>query len=278
MSSDDRAEFAERLRLQLAARYRGLNVDVDAVRFALRLHGAGVAAVTLPLGPLYDECGRHPWRTAALIAEFVAAAETQLTARPSSTLSLARVVWCVRTRDYLAGHSGADELLAVDVAGPLVAFVAESLPNSIMRGVPRSEWAEHGEKATRDAATSNTSARFASVAQRIAAADRVAADGWRLSGDLLFQGSVLMVGAVLRAFADRAGGDVLIGVPDRSVVLAQAAGDAEQATRFRHRVVRTYRETLNPCATAVLITDGEQLRELPPERRPSTSLLDRLRG
>jgi hypothetical protein len=278
MSVDDRTAFAERLRLQFAARYRELNVDVDPARFALRLRGAGVPEISLPLTPLYNECGRRPRRTSALIADFVAASETQLTPRSPSTLTLGRVVWCVRTADYLAGHTGADELLAVDVAGPLQAFVAESLPNSIMRGVPRREWAEHGEAAVLALAALRTAARFAGVAQRIAGSDRVPQDGWKLSGDLLFQGSLLMVPTVLRALADRAGGDVLLGVPDRSVVLAQPATDGDAVTRFRHRVTRTYREMLNPCSPAVLVTDGVALREVPRARRPSVSLLDRLRG
>lgn len=277
MSPDDRAAFAERLRLQFAARYRELSIDVDPARFALRLRGAGVPEVSLPLSPLYNQSQRHPRRTATLIAEFVAASESQLAPRSPVVLALPRVLWCVRTREYLDGHSGAEELLTTEVAGSLIAFVAESLPNSIMRGVPRTEWSTLGEDALRSAADSNTAARFASLTKRITATERVPRDGWRLSGDLLFQGSVLVVNAVLRALVDRAGGDVLLAVPDRGIVFAQPQGDTD-TVRFRQRVVRTYRETLQPCSREVLVTDGRELRVVPLERRDSLSLLDRLRG
>ena len=46
---------------------------------------------------------------------------------------------------------------------------------------------------------------------------------WRMAGDTLFQGSILMAPDVIRAFVERAGGDVLIGVPDRGVALALPA-------------------------------------------------------
>ena len=45
----DRQAFAERMRLQLQSRYRGVEVVIDGPAFALRLHGAGVD-VGLPLG------------------------------------------------------------------------------------------------------------------------------------------------------------------------------------------------------------------------------------
>ena len=51
----DRQAFAERMRLQLQARYRGVEVAIDGPAFALRLHGAGVD-VSLPLAPLHQAC------------------------------------------------------------------------------------------------------------------------------------------------------------------------------------------------------------------------------
>src|SRR5205085_1128481 len=69
---EDRGAFAERLRLQFAARHRNLDVEADPARLSLRIRGAGVDVV-LPLSPLHLECLRHPERTASLIADFVRA-------------------------------------------------------------------------------------------------------------------------------------------------------------------------------------------------------------
>ena len=48
----DRGAFAERIRLQLVARYHGAHVEVDAARFALHVTGSGLDLM-LPLAPLY---------------------------------------------------------------------------------------------------------------------------------------------------------------------------------------------------------------------------------
>ena len=85
--------------------------------------------------------------------------------------------------------------------------------------------------------------------------DRIPADGWRVASEPLFQGSLLMAPAVLAAFAERAGGDVMLGVPDRGVVLALPAA-LPSAERFERRVLREWREAMNPCSRELLITDG----------------------
>jgi hypothetical protein len=261
----DRAAFAERLRVQFAARHPNLQVEADPARLALRLRGPGVD-VTLPLSPLHLECARQPERTAALIAGFVRASEARLT--PGATGSagngagptLGRLLWCVRARDHLADFSRADELLTVPVAADLVAFVAETLPGSYMRGVPREEWSGIGDDVVRRAADANTAARFASLPERIRAAGRVARDGWRMSSDALFQGSVLVVPEVMRALVEKAGGEVLVAHPDRSLVLAIPAG-ADREEGFRRRVLRSWREAMHPVSRAVLVTDGTRLDE-----------------
>jgi hypothetical protein len=279
VSGEDRAEFAERLRLQFTARFRDLRVQADTERFALRLNGPGISDVLLPLTPIYNQCIRHPLSAGASIAEFVRGAETQLTARSPVTMSLARLLWCVRTRDYLDGYSGADELLSRDVAGDLIAFVAESLPNAIMRGVARREWVAVGiaEADVVRAADANTEGRFQGLVRRIATAERVPRDGWKMTGDL-FQSSAIVAPGVLRGLVERAGGHVLLGVPDRSVVLARPVGDAEETARFRQLLLRTFRETLNPCSRELLLSDGAGLQVVPRSSRESLGLLDRLRG
>jgi hypothetical protein len=261
----DRAAFAERLRLQFAARHPNLEVEAEPARLAVRLRGPGVE-VMLPLGPLHLECVRQPERTAALIAGFVRASEARLTpTAPGSAANgagpaLGRLLWCVRARDHLADFSRAAELLTVPLAADLVAFVAETLPGSYMRGVPREEWAGTGDDEVRRAADANTAARFGSLPERIRAAGRVARDGWRMGSDPLFQGSVLMVPEVMRALVEKAGGEVLLAHPDRSVVLAIPAG-SDREEGFRRRVLRSWREAMNPVSRAVLVADGSRLEE-----------------
>jgi len=276
----DPAAFAERLRLQFAARHRTLEVEADPARLALRVRGPGID-VSLPLATLHLECLRHPERTAALIADFVTTSEPRLTPGPQRAggVSAARLLWCVRTRGHLADFSRASELLTVPLAADLVAFVAETLPGSYMRGVPREEFAGLGSDAeVRAAADANTATRFAALPSRIRAAGRVARDGWRMGADALFQGSVLMIPEVRTALVDKAGGGVLLAHPDRSLVLAIPAG-AAAVDGFRRRVLRTWREGMNPVSRAVLVTDGEHLTEShAAAERPRLGLLDWLRS
>lgn len=267
MSIDERADFAERIRVQLAARYRGHTVTVDPARFAVRVTAPGIDT-TLPLAPLHSAAEREPQRTSSLIADFVRGVESRLQAPPGVGFSAARVLWCVRSRSYLDEMRRAGELLTRDVAADLVAFVAETLPNSIMRGIPRSEWEErgHDDAEVAAAADRNTAQRFASVAQRIRGAERVAADGWQYAGDTLFAGSVVLVPEVLRALAERAEGDVLIGIPDRALLLAIPAA-SDHADRFARRVLQAYRDAMTPCSREVLVTDGSTLRAVPRAER-----------
>ena len=266
----DRAAFAERIRLQLSARYPGVRVDTEPDRFALRVTAAGMD-ISLPLAPLQNACRRQPERTAALIAEYVASTEHQLTPRGGAKLAPSRLLWCVRGDRYLEGIARADELLTDVTGGGMTAFVAEELPGSIMRGVPRPEWVDAGlgDPDVRDIADENTAQRFAKLVERIRGTDRIPADGWRMAGDPLFQGSILKAGSVLAAFADRAGGDVLLGVPDRGVALAIPATQPA-AERFHARVLREWREAMNPSSREVLVTDGTSLRAVP-RRRGRTS-------
>ncbi len=271
-SPGDRAAFAERLRLQLASRYSDVSVDIDPARFALRVHRPGLD-VTLPLATLYRSSQRQPARTAALIADFVRTAEASMVPSTQERVSLARVLWCVRSRRYLESLARSDELITEQVGGDIVAFIAESLPGQVMRGVAHAEWQSAGIEATsaRRAADENTAKRFTRVLERVATIDRIPADGWRLAGDSLYQGSVVMVPALLRALVERSGGDVLIGLPDRAVALIIPASLPAAAT-FGQRVLQEWRESMNPCSRDVLRSDGASLRVVDHSRR-TTSLL-----
>jgi uncharacterized protein YtpQ (UPF0354 family) len=272
-SAGDRAAFAERLRLQVAARYRGTTVEIDPARFSLRVHGPGLD-VTLPLAALHRACERQPARTAALITDFVRSAEASMVPRADAeSVSVARVLWCVRSRRYLESLARSEELLSEEIGADIVAFIAESLPGQVMRGVPHAEWEASGieEAAVRRAADENTATRFTRVLERIAAIERIPADGWRLAGDSLYQGSIVMVPALLRGLVERSGGDVLIGLPDRAVALIIPAA-LPAAEGFARRVLQEWREAMNPCSREVLRSDGSTLRALEHGRR-NTSLL-----
>lgn len=256
----DRGAFAERIRVQLIARYRTAHVEVDGARFGLRVTAPGVD-LSLPLAPLFHACERDPGKTPALITEYVASVEHRLTPQPALGLSPSRLLWCVRSDRSLSDLARAGDLLSVRIGAGMTAFAAEELPGSIMRGVPRDEWTAAGlsDEAVATLATANTARRFEPLVGRIARTDRIPADGWRVASDPLFQGSVLMAPAVLAALATRADGDVLLGVPDRSVVLALPAA-LPSAERFGRRVLREWREAMNPCSRELLVTDGTSLR------------------
>lgn len=258
----DRGAFAERVRLQLTARYHAAHVDVDSARFGLHITGSGID-LSLPLAPLHHACERQPDRVPALIAEYVASIEHQITPQPAAKLSTSRLLWCVRTDRSIEGHGRAGDLLRAHIGADMTAFVAEELPGSVMRGVPREEWvaAGLGDHDVQRVANENTARRFEPLIGRLARTDRIPADGWRVASEPLFQGSLLMAPAVLAAFAERAGGDVMLAVPDRGVVLALPAA-LPSAERFERRALREWREALNPCSRELLLTDGRSLRSM----------------
>ena len=256
----DRDAFLQRIATQVRARYDQVAVAPDRPRFALQLTGSGISA-TLPVAPLYNACVREPRRTTALIAEFVRTVERQMQAPDVLALVPSQLLWCVRSRASLRNVQRAAELVTRELPGDLVAYIAERLPGPAMRGVPLSdlEAAEIDESTARERADRQTARHFASVPGRIRGAERIPADGWRLSSDQLYQSSVLVAPDVLAAFAERAGGDVLLAVPDRAMVLALPAA-LPNAERFGMRVTRAYREAMNPCSRDVLITDGTRLK------------------
>ncbi|HEY7926726.1 MAG TPA: hypothetical protein VIG86_04795 [Candidatus Dormibacteraeota bacterium] len=274
----DRAAFAARLRLQLQARYSGSTIELDPARYSLRVRAPGVDVV-VPLAALHNACERQPARTAALIADFVRSVEARLVPQPGDDIvSAARVLWCVRSRRYLDALARSEELLSEPLGGDIVAFIAESLPGQVMRGVPIAEWELAGTAtpAIRQAADANTQARFAKVIARIAAIDRIPADGWRMAGDPLYQGSILTVPAILTALVERCGGDILIGVPDRGLALVIPAA-LPAAEEFARRVVHEWREAMNPLSREVLRSDGTSL-EAVDHHRKTPSLLPWLHG
>lgn len=274
-----RDEFLERIRRQVRSRHPGVDVDVDPESMSARVRGPGIDS-TLPLGTLFQGCVRDPDHSGTLIAAWMRSIERQLAPAAVVRLNRNHLLWCVRSERSLAPLQRSAELVRRDVAGAAVAFIAETLPEPAMRGVPLGDLEAAGlsESEARAAADANTAARFAALPQRIRGTERVPADGWRLGSDQLFQGSVVLIPDVLAAFAERAGGEVLIGIPDRSEVLAMPAA-LPNADRFGMRVMRAYREAMNPCTSAVLVTDGTELRTLATgRRRAGAELLPWLRG
>lgn len=273
----DAAAFAERLRLQLAARYPALTLEADEARPAVRVSGPGVDA-RLDLAALHDACLRHPERSAALIADFVARSERSLLPHEPGDIDPDRLMWCVRTQSYLARHSRDADLVVREVAADLVAFLSERLPGSAMRGVPREDWSVLGEERAVAAADEQTRRRFAGLPRRIRDAARVPPDGWQFSGESLFQGSMLLVEDVLAALVERSGGPVLLALPDRAIVHALPESSPNAAT-FDRRVRRCFRDSFNPGSDRVLRTEGLGLEAAGPSRADrQPSLLRRLFG
>src|SRR5258708_16468257 len=127
----DRDAFAERVRIQLAARHPQLTVVADTSRYGLRLTGPGVD-VRLPLLPLQAACIRDPSRAALLIADFVRQTETGITPTTPTAVPLARLTWCVRTTEYLSDHSREGDLLVREVARSLGPVAVRQPPHSVM--------------------------------------------------------------------------------------------------------------------------------------------------
>src|ERR1700694_4362677 len=234
----DRPAFAERIRLQLTSRYRGVAVEFPPVRFALHVTAPGIDS-TLPLSPLHHACIREPERAPVLITEYVGSVDRQLPPGTGTGLPTRRPRW-----------------------GPS------------MRGVPREAGAALGssDDEIRAIASANTEARFSALVQRIRTIERIPADGWRMAGDVLYQGSILMAPEVLAALVERSAGDVLVATPDRGVVLAIHASQPK-AERFHRRVLREWREAMNPCSHEVLRTDGVHVSSVPRPRPRAGALV-----
>jgi hypothetical protein len=270
----DRSAFAERLRNQIAARYRATTVVVDEERFTVHVVAPGIDT-HLALAPLFHACEREPGNTPELIARFVSSVERQLTPQTEAEpLLLNQQVWCVRSRHYLRDLTRSDELLQRPLGGELIAFVAEMLPGQVMRGVPASRWRSRGmdDEAIIAAADAATAQRFGRIAERIRQAPRIPADGWRLSVDQLFSGSLLLIPDVLAALVERAGSPVLLANPDRSVVIA-VPSTLRAAESFAMRALREWREAVNPSAADVYLTDGSGLQHQPRHSRVRSKLM-----
>ena len=264
-----REELARRISVQLRSRYHDAEVSVDSGRFSLHVTAPGVDT-HLPLAPLYHAWNRDPAAGPALLGRFVASVEKQLVPVAGGPREdLRTFLWCVRDEGYMRSVRR-DELVERAVGGDVVAFVAESLPGVVMRGVPQASWRELGlsEDDVVAAADANTAGRFARLAARIRSAERVPDDGWRLSGEPLFQGSILLVAEVLRALVERADSPVLLSVPDRSVVLAVPVS-VPGSERFAMRTNREFREAMHPCSREVFITEGEAVAVVARKRRSS---------
>ena len=144
-----------------------------------------------------------------------------------------------------------------DVGGDLVAFISEIASGSVMRGIPRTEWERGGMSDDHGAHSPtrtprNASQRWRSASSSGRASPRRLAAGWRRT----VQASILVVPAVLRAFTERAGGDVVIGALPRIGHSCSRFPGRRQDARFRHRATQAYREAIAPCTSELLVTNG----------------------
>lgn len=182
-------------------------------------------------------------------------------------LDRADLILCVRSTRYMQGVRQ-EELVSRAVCGDLHAFVAARQPGLVMQGLSQGALLQAGLDAglAWDTAQSNTEAHFAPLVDRLSGSGRNPRDGWRLRGDVLFQGSVLLVPAVLEALHSLAGQELWLGIPERGTLLAIGKG-AEGAPLFPDRVRREFRRAMEPCSSLVFIF-GEDGLKVADTRRP----------
>jgi hypothetical protein len=261
------SEFAARIRTQLQARYGGVEITVDERAFSTHITGAGIDS-QLSLSPLYRACEKDPEAAARLIATWISSIESELTPHSDRPYAPSRLLWCVRSQDYLEEHSGHELLVKRELGDDLVAFVAESLPGSIMRGIPRVEIEAAGDdwREVMIAADIGTDARFSALVQRLEGSSRIPADGWKLSTDSLFAGSAFLCSAALQRLVATSGGAILLGNPDRALSMAIAV-NALGAPDFSETMLDLFRQAMNPSSKAVFWSDGIHLLALPMRER-----------
>lgn len=211
----------------------------------------------ISLARLYADLDEEGINPAERISRWVREMEGVM--RPSFEFSAEDLLWCVRSDRYL-DDVARDSLITLPLAGDLVAFCAASLPGSVMRGVATYHLDERGmsEEDARTHATNGTLRRMQGTLDKIAAAARQPRDGWRLQGDILFQGSLLALKEGRDALRGLCQGDILVGVPDRGTLLCIAPSAPGEAG-FSDRVRRAYRESFDPCSRFIYRLEEEHI-------------------
>lgn len=253
--SNPEVELAQRVTNQILSQRPGWMVE-NAGGFGVSVTANG-ATRWFGLTQLYSEIEGNPSTAAPAVARFAGRVRVEMEALPQ--LGRSELILCVRSGRYLDGVRR-DELVWRHVCGELYCFVAAQQPGLIMQGLSRRALAQAGmdDEQALAVAQENTEARFGPTIQRLQGSQAVPRDGWRLRGDVLFQGSLLLVPAALEAFWKLAQGEVWFGNPERGTLLA-VARSADGARLFPDRVRREYRRAMEPASAQVFSYGDGQL-------------------
>lgn len=267
-----RRQFQGRILTQLRSRYPSWSLDPAPEGFAVRARKER-SAVSMTLETLYESCRRPEASVPGEISRFVAAAAPRLAAAESAPETAAAgldpdsLVWCVRLEKTVLGYSRSPELVTRPLPAGLIAFVSESLPGEVMRGVSGEEAGAQGLDRQRlgELSDRNTGARLGGWRSVLAAGAEQRR--WLFSHDALFASSLLLVPEFLAAVAERGGGQAALLVPDRGMVVA-AVGEAARPEQLRHLARRLYGVSKSPLSPQALLTDGAQVHLHPAESTP----------
>jgi len=268
-----RRQFQERLLNQFRARYSGWEFSAREDDFAV-MAKKSQAEVAISLDTIFAESSRSGASVPDEISRFVSAAGPRLSTAEQHPGRVApggpdpgALVWCVRAERSIRSYRRYPELASHELAGGLIAFVAEALAGDAMRGVSREDAAASGlsEAALIRHADHNTSLRLNRwPAELEAATDQ---QRWVFADDILFSSSLLLVPAFLERLVQLGEGKVALAAPDRALVVAGVGAAAAPETMVPI-VRRLYRLASFPLSPVLLTTDGQKV-ELHPAEVPT---------
>jgi hypothetical protein len=268
-------QFQDRLLNQFRARYPGWEFSARADDFAV-LAKKSQAEVAISLETVYAESSRAV-SLPDEITRFVNSVGPRLSTAEQHPGQVGpggpdpgALVWCVRAERSIRSYRRYPELASHELAGGLIAFVAEALPGDAMRGVSRDDAAASG---LRDAdlirhADHNTSLRLSRWQTVLEAATDQ--QRWVFADDILFSSSLLLVPAFLERLVQLGEGRVALAVPDRALVVA-GVGAAAAPEAMVPIVRRLYRLASFPLSPVLLTTDGAGVQLHPAEVRKAST-------
>ncbi len=266
-----RRQFQERILNQLRARYPDWDLAPVPDGFAVGARRGG-AQVMISLSTLYESTRRPEASTPEEIARFVSSTGPRLAAAEISPESQAApdpdaLVWCVRPLRMIQRFTRADELVLRPLPAGLVAFVSESLPGEVMRGVSAHEAQTVGMDRAELEARCDRNTNLHLRQWRQVLAERPSQNRWLFTEDTLFSSSLLLVPEFLKAVAERGSGSASILVPDRGMLVA-AVREAAEPEQLRHIARRLYGIARSPLIPQMLVTDGSGVELHPAEVQP----------
>lgn len=268
----DHRQFQERLLNQFRSRYSGWEFSAREDDFAVMARKSQ-AEVAISLETIFAESSRPGASVPEEISRFVTTTGPRLSTAEQHPGRVGpggpdpgALVWCVRAERSIRGYRRYPELASHELAGGLIAFVAEALPGDAMRGVSREDAAASGlsEADLIRHADHNTSLRLNRwQAELEATKDQ---QRWLFADDILFSSSLLLVPAFLERLVQMGEGKVALAAPDRALVVA-GIGAAAAPQAMVPIVRRLYRLASFPLSPVLLTTDGHSVELHPAEVR-----------